>query len=279
LEGFDKGKGDTLIIGKRMAERLGLTIGNSLTMLTPEGNATAFGTLPKMHRFKIVAVFEVGMHDYDNGVIFMPLTTAQQFFKLPPDAVTNIEVFIATPERASEFGFLLQTMLGNQVRIMDWQHSNAKLFGAVQVERNVMFLILSLIILIAAFNIVSSLIMLVKDKTRDIAILRTMGATRTSILRLFFITGSSIGVIGTLSGVILGLSFALNIETIRQWIQKLIGTDLFNAELYFLTQLPARVEWGEVIAVVVMALGLSLLATFYPSWRAARLDPVEALRL
>jgi len=169
-------------------------------------------------------------------------------------------------------------LTGGAVRIYDWQQANASFFNAIQVERNVMFLILTLIILVAAFNIISSLIMLVKDKGRDIAILRTMGATRGMIMRIFFLSGASVGVVGTVFGTILGVSFATNIEAIRQFIQGIIGRDLFAAEIYFLTQLPAKVDSGEVVTVVLMALGLSLAATIYPSWRAARLDPVEALR-
>ena len=161
---------------------------------------------------------------------------------------------------------------------MDWQQTNSSFFTALQVERNVMFLILTLIIIVAAFNIISSLIMLVKDKGRDIAILRTMGATRGMIMRIFLLSGASVGVVGTLLGLVLGVAFCQNIEAIRQAIQSLSGTDLFSAEIYFLSHLPARLDWGEVTQVVLMALGLSFAATLYPSWRAARLDPVEALR-
>ena len=168
--------------------------------------------------------------------------------------------------------------MGEKAKVLDWEHSDSSIFHAVQVERNVMFLILTLIIVIAAFNIISSLIMLVKDKTRDIAIMRTMGAARSSILKIFFLTGASIGTIGTLSGVLLGLSFALNIESIRQFLQRLSGTELFSAEIYFLSQLPAKVDWSEVVTVIIMSLALSFLATVYPSWRASRLDPIEALR-
>jgi len=178
----------------------------------------------------------------------------------------------------SEYGFVLQHTLGDQVLITDWQHMSTSFFQVVQVERNVMFIILTLIILIAAFNIVSGLIMLVKDKMRDIAIMRTMGATRGTIMRIFFLTGATIGIMGTLTGVVGGLAFAMNIETIRRWLERLLDMELFNAEIYFLTQMPCKVDGGDVAATVLMALGLSFLATIYPSWRAARLDPVEALR-
>jgi lipoprotein-releasing system permease protein len=173
---------------------------------------------------------------------------------------------------------LIAAAFRGHMRIVDWQQANSSLFNAVEIERNVMFLILTLIIIVAAFNIISSMIMMVKDKGRDIAILRTMGASRAAILRIFMLSGASIGVVGTLAGLALGIVFTFNIEAIRQGLQKVIGTDLFAAEIYFFTRIPARIESSEVTAVVVMALALSFLATLYPSWRAARLDPVEALR-
>jgi lipoprotein-releasing system permease protein len=217
------------------------------------------------------------MFEYDSSFIFMPLKLAQGYFKLP-NAVTNLEVFIDDPDNAPDMASNVMLSAGKGIRVHDWQRANASFFNAIQVERNVMFLILTLIILVAAFNIISSMIMLVKDKGRDIAILRTMGATRGTIMRIFFIAGASVGVIGTLTGFVLGLSFAENIEAIRQWIQSLSGSELFAAEIYFLSQLPAIVDINEVIAVVSMGLGLSIVATIYPAWRAARLDPAEALR-
>jgi lipoprotein-releasing system permease protein len=209
----------------------------------------------------------------------MPLDEAQVFFQMKDkQAVTHLEVVLSNPDLVPKVRQLMAERIGDAGSVYDWQQANSSFFNAVQVERNVMFLILTLIILVAAFNIISSLIMLVKDKGRDIAILRTMGATQGMIQRIFFLSGASVGITGTVLGVVLGLSFALNIESIRQFLQGLTGTDLFSAEIYFLSKLPAKVDFGEVIQVVLMALGLSFAATIYPSWRAARLDPVEALR-
>ncbi|NFV79932.1 lipoprotein-releasing ABC transporter permease subunit [Magnetospirillum aberrantis] len=271
--------GESVLIGYRLAEKLGLGVGDTITLISPKGNATAFGTVPRLRGYRIAGTFNIGMFEYDSGFVFMALDAAQTYFKLP-GAVTQIEVFADNPDRVPELRttiYRAATATGG-VRIYDWQQANASFFNAIQVERNVMFLILTLIILVAAFNIISSLIMLVKDKGRDIAILRTMGATRGMVMRIFFLAGASVGVVGTVFGTVLGVLFATNIENIRQFIQSVIGRELFAAEIYFLTQLPARVDPGEVVAVVLMALGLSIAATIYPSWRAAKLDPVEALR-
>ena len=268
---------DSVVVGSRLAERLGISVGERITLISPQTTATALGTVPRMRAYRIVATFNIGMFEYDSSYVFMPLEAAQIFFRVP-GAVTNLEVFVGDPDEAPRIGARVAGALQGQVRIHDWQQANSSFFTAVQVERNVMFLILTLIILVAAFNIVSSMIMLVKDKGRDIAILRTMGATRGSIMRIFFMSGASIGVIGTLSGFVLGVAFALNIESIRQAIQGLTGTELFAAEIYFLSKLPARIDWSEVTVVVLMGFGLSFLATIYPAWRAATIDPAEALR-
>jgi lipoprotein-releasing system permease protein len=268
---------DGVAVGDRLARRLGLAVGSAITIISPQGTATAFGTMPRIKTYSVVALFDVGMYEYDNSFIFVPLEAAQLFFRLP-NAVTSLEVFIADPDRVHEERRLIAAALGGHVRIVDWQQANSSLFNAVEIERNVMFLILTLIIVVAAFNIISSMIMMVKDKGRDIAILRTMGASRGAILRIFVLSGASIGVVGTVAGLLLGVVFTRNIEAIRQALQKVIGTDLFAAEIYFFTRIPARIDSGEVVAVVLMALALSFLATLYPSWRAARLDPVEALR-
>ena len=269
---------DAIVIGTRLAQRLGLAVGDRITLVSPQGRTTVFGTVPRVRAYTVVALFQVGMHEYDNGFVFLPMAAAQLFFQTG-DGATQIEVFVQDPTAVRAVTRAIRTTLaGMPVRIVDWQDANSSFFAAVQVERNVMFLILTLIILVAAFNIVSSLIMLVKDKGRDIAILRTMGATRGAILRIFLLCGASVGVLGTLIGFAIGMAFCANIESIRQFIQSLSGTELFSPEVYFLSRLPAVVDPNEVAQVVAMGLGLSLLATIYPSWRAARTDPVEALR-
>ena len=233
--------------------------------------------MPRSKALRIVGTFEIGMYEYDSSFIFVPLEAAQVFFRTGKTAA-SIDIRVEAPSRIWDWRLPIQQVVGPEARITDWQQMNASFFGAIQVERNVMFLILTLIILVAAFNIISSLIMLVKDKGRDIAILRTMGASRGAIMRIFLIAGASIGVIGTLVGFVIGVTFCANIESIRQFIQNMTGAKLFPAEIYFLSQIPAEMEPSEVGLVVVMGLVLSFLATLYPSWRAARLDPVEALR-
>ncbi len=275
LERFEGG--DAVIVGARLAQRLGLGVGDRITLISPQGTPTAFGTVPRSRAYVIGGTFEVGMYEYDNGFVLMPLAAAQLYFRLG-GAVTGIELFIADPDAVRPVRRKVAEVVGGRGRVYDWQQANSQFFSAIKVERNVMAIILTLIVLVAALNIVSSLIMLVNAKSRDIAILRTMGATRGMVMRIFFLTGASIGVVGTFVGVVLGIAFAANIETIRRWLEGFTDTDLFAAELYFLSQLPARIEADEVVAVVAMSLVLSFLATIYPSWRAARLDPVEALR-
>ena len=267
------------MIGDRLAQNLGVTVGaGDHADLAPGATTRVFGTMPRIKSFTVVAIFDVGMYEYDSAYRLhaaggrAALLHAAAAGEPRSRSPSTIPTAPAPPPPA----ILART--GSGYRITDWQQANASFFGAIEVERNVMFLILTLIIIVAAFNIISGLIMLVKDKGRDIAILRTMGATRGTIMRIFLMTGASIGVVGTLAGFALGLAFADNIETIRQWLQSLLHTTLFPAEVYFLSQLPAIVDPREVATVVIMALALSFLATIYPAWRAARLDPVEALR-
>ena len=267
---------NSVVIGQRLAANLGLQPGDSITLVSPQGTATAFGTVPRMKSYRVAATFMAGMYEYDSTFIYMPLPAAQVFFRLK-DAVNGVEMFLDNPDDVHRLRDVIRAVPG-VARVVDWQQINSHFFQALQVERNVMFLILTLIILIAAFNIVSSLIMLVNDKGKAIAILRTMGATRGMIMRIFMISGTSIGVTGTLAGFILGVAFCANIDGIRRWLESLTGTVLWSPEIRFLSRIPAEVNNGEVVSVVFMALVFSFLATLYPAWRATRIDPVEALR-
>ena len=275
LADFTAGAG--VMIGERMARKLGVRIGDNVTLLSPEGRSTLMGTVPRSRAYPVVATFDIGMFEYDATFIFMPLELAQVYFKLP-GAVTAIEMTVANPDDISAVRAAVRDVVSGQGWIVDWRRANAQFVNALEVERNVMFVILTLIVLVAAFNIVAGLIMVVKDKGRDIAILRTMGATRGQILRIFFMNGAAIGIAGTALGVAGGIAFAANIDTIRVWLESLTDTALFPAEIRFLSQLPSRTDPAEVVIVAAMAIGLSFLATIYPAWRAARLDPVEALR-
>jgi lipoprotein-releasing system permease protein len=275
LEGFDEGQG--VVIGRRLADQLSLRAGDNVTLVAPRGAVTPMGTTPRIKAYKVAAVFEIGMSEYDASLLYMPLTEAQAYFNRAGD-VTAIEVYLDNPDRVDRFKDPVTSAAARPIFMIDWHQRNATFFNALQVERNVMFIILSLIVLVAAFNIVSGLTMLVKDKGSDIGILRTMGATQGSIMRVFMITGASIGVNGTVIGFLLAVLVCHYIESIRRLLSWLTNTDLFSPELYFLSRLPAELDWGETSAVVVMALALSFLATLYPAWRAARLDPVEALR-
>ncbi|MBN9023491.1 MAG: FtsX-like permease family protein, partial [Rhizobiales bacterium] len=245
--------------------------------VSPRGNVTPMGVTPRIKAYPVVAIFEIGMSEYDSSFVFMPFAEAQAYFNLDDEA-SAIEIYLAHPDDVDKMRIPIEQAAERQIMLTDWQQRNMTFFSALQVERNVMFVILSLIILIAALNIISGLTMLVKEKGHAIAILRTMGASRGAIMRIFFIIGSSIGTIGTLAGFLLGVLISLNIETIRGWIASLSSTDVFSPDLYFLSQLPAEMDAGETISVIIMALALSFLATIYPAWRAARLDPVEALR-
>lgn len=275
LERF--GENNSVILGYRLARTLGVAAGDKVKLISANGTPTAFGTMPRVKTYDVAALFDTGMYEYDSGYIYMSLKAAQSYFRLG-EGVTALEVFAVDPDKALEIRREIIQAVNIRAFIYDWQQSRASFFNALEVERNVMFMILTLIILVAAFNIISSLIMLVKDKGRDVAILRTMGATRGMIMRVFFIAGASIGVVGTLFGFLLGLGFCMNIDKIKELIEGITGAELFSAEIYFLSHLPAKVDPMEVTTVVIMALVISLLATIYPSWRAARLDPVEALR-
>jgi len=275
LEGFDDAGG--VAIGQRLADQLALKVGDNLTLFAPRGSVTAMGTTPRIKPCKIVAIFKIGMSEYDAGFVFMPLKDAQAYFNRSGD-VTAIEVYVDNPDRVQGYRRTVTAAAGRPVMIIDWRDRNKSFFGALLVQRNVMFVVLSLFVAVAALSILAALVMLVKDKTQNIAILRTMGATQGAVMRVFLMTGTAIGVIGTFAGLLVGTVFCLYIESLRQFLSWLTGTDLFPPELYFLSQLPAEMDFGETAAVVILALTLSFLATLYPSWRAARLDPVEALR-
>ncbi|WP_455474822.1 lipoprotein-releasing ABC transporter permease subunit [Bartonella sp. B30(2025)] len=275
LAQFDKEEG--VAIGSGLAAKLGLTIGSDLRIITPNGDDTPFGVTPRVKAYKVTAIFEVGMSEYDTIFVFMPLHEAQMFFNLD-NKVKSLELFLDDPDAVDTIKPLIKKIVGQQVYLIDWRTRNQAFFSALQIERNVMFFILSLIILVAALNIISGLIMLVKDKSHDIAILRTMGAHKNSVLRIFIMTGMMIGMIGTILGLILGIITTANINHLQNFISWLFNIDVFNSEIYFLTKLPAKIDWGQTIMVVVMALFLSFIAALIPAWRAAKLDPVQALR-
>ena len=266
-----------VVIGDRLAERLAIGVGDRVRLISPVTTTTVIGSVPRIRAFRVAGLFNVGMFEYDNSFVYVPLAQAQLFFR-SGDAVNAIEVMVDDPDLVERYRGPLATATGDDLRVVSWKRQNASFFNALQVERNVMFLILTLIILVAGFNIISSMIMMVNDKRSAIAVMRTMGASRGMVTRVFFLAGASVGVIGTVAGSILGLVFCANIESIRRALESLTGGDLFSAEIYFLSRLPAVVDPVEVVAVIALALALSLGASIYPSWRAARIDPVEVLR-
>ena len=275
IAGFrDKGG---VLIGRALSFKLGLKPGDALTLTSAKGEVTAFGTLPKRQRFEIAGIFDVGMHEYDSSFVFMPLAVAGDFFGLG-DKASGLEIYTSDPQNISGLREMIAADLKPGLRAFDWLERNRSFINALRVERNVMFLILTLIILVAAFNIVSSMIMLVRSKNADIAVLRTMGASGGSVMRIFLMTGASIGLVGTVSGTVLGLLFCWKIGSIQHFIEQWSGAELFAAEIYFLSTLPAKIDPSEVGLVIAMAVGLSFLASLYPAWRASRIAPAEALR-
>ncbi len=275
LDGFGQGTG--VAIGTRLANMLRVNVGDTITLISPRGAATPFGTAPRTKPYVVTALFEMGMAEYDRTMVFMPLLEAQRYFARGAE-VDAIEIVVNHPQNIDNYMREVKRAVGPTNHVSDWRARNETFFTVLEVERNVMFIILSLIVLVAALNIISGLMMLVKDKGRDVAILRTMGATRGAMMRVFLITGASIGVVGTFAGLILGIVFCLNIESIRELVSWMSSTTLFDPNVYYLTRLPADMEPRETATIVGMALALSVLATLYPSWRASTLDPVEALR-
>ncbi|MBR3193573.1 lipoprotein-releasing ABC transporter permease subunit [Bosea sp. (in: a-proteobacteria)] len=276
LDGFASTNG--VAIGRRLAGSLGLQAGDTITIVTPRGASTPFGTAPRIKAYPVTAIFEIGMSEFDASFVFMPLAESQAYFNRDGD-VNVIEIFIDNPDQTQAVRDRIEADPPRPLVLSDWRQRNRTFFNALEIERNVMFIILTLIVLVAALNIVSGLIMLVKDKTEDIAIMRTMGASRGTVLRVFLITGAAIGVVGTLGGLILGVVFANNIKKIMAGINWIFGANLWDPTVRFLSDIPSVIDWREVASVVLMALVLSLLATLYPAWKAARLDPVKALRM
>ncbi|MGE0053673.1 MAG: lipoprotein-releasing ABC transporter permease subunit [Hyphomicrobium sp.] len=275
IDGFDNQTG--IAMGARLANQLRVSIGDTVTLVSPRGASTPFGTAPRSKPYIISSIFELGMSEYDRMMIFMPLAEAQKYFS-KGNEVDVLEVVIDNPERVAEYAAEMRNMLGPEMGLSDWRTRNETFFTVLEVERNVMFIILSLIVLVAALNIISGLMMLVKDKGRDIAILRTMGASKGAIMRVFLITGASIGIVGTIAGLILGVVFCWNIDEIKNFVSWVSGTTVFDPSIYYLTKLPAEIDPKETTGIVLMAFALSVVATIYPSWKASKLDPVEALR-
>ena len=279
LAGFGRGDegGEDVVVGQKLADTLGLRVGDPITIISPTGGVTAFGSVPPSKTYTIAGLFSVGMSEYDQTFIYMPLTQAQLLFGRE-GAVDFIEVKLADPDKAPSLKAALAAAGGPGTVVTDWTERNRAYFGALEVERNVMRMIFMFIVALAALNIISGLVMLVKNKGRDIAILRTMGASRGSILRIFFMSGATIGLTGTLAGLLFGLVFCLNIEAIQRFVEWVTGVQVFNADVYFLSHVPAKVDWLEVAGVSLWALAAAFSFTLLPAWRASRLDPVEALR-
>jgi lipoprotein-releasing system permease protein len=269
---------DAIAVGVGLANTYRLRVGNPLTVISPDGAATAFGTIPRVRAYKVVAIFDAGLNDYNSGVVFLPLAAAQVFFQ-KPDAITGIEIRLHDPDQVNVVGAQLAPLVqGRPVYARDWRHANDTIIGVLQVQKDTMFIVLGMIVLVAAFNVVSSLIMLVKDKRADIAVLRTIGASSFAVLRIFLMCGAFVGVTGTLIGTLIGVVFCHYIHAIQHFVEQITGGRVFDASVFMLSELPNTIDWADVARVVALGLVLSLLATLYPSWRAARTDPVEALR-
>lgn len=275
---LDKIVDGELVIGSSLARSLRVTNGDKVSLISANGGtATPFGTMPRIMAYPAVSSFFMGMYEYDSGYIFMPLTTAQKYLNIE-NSVTHIDLFLVDAEQSETVVRALDSLLPDGFIVRDWRDLNRGFVGALQVESSVMFLILLLIVIVAAFNIISSLVMLVKDKNKDIAILRTFGVSRRSMMKIFILAGTSIGIIGAIFGTVFGVLMAVYIEPIRKFFQFVTGRDLFPAELYSLSELPSKLVPSTVISIAVIAIALAFLATLYPAWRAANTDPVETLK-
>jgi len=266
-----------IALGTRLAEQLGAYPGSEISLISPEGRATPVGTVPRIVSYTVVATFEVGVYDYDNSYVIMPIEDAQNLLMLGDNA-QMVEVMVTNPDKIQPQVGALQRIVGPQGRVVDWRNMNAALFEALEVERVAMFVVLSLIILVAVFNILSSLIMLVRAKTRDIAILRTMGASRRSMMKVFVTVGTTIGTLGILLGIIIGAIFLFFRQSVVNAIQLLTGQNLWDPSVRFLSELPSKSDPVEIAAIIILALLLSFLSTLYPAWKAASTDPVQVLR-
>ncbi len=262
----------SIVIGHKLAEKLSVRCNDVVRITAAEGRPSPLGMLPRTRDFKISGIFNSGMHEYDSTMIFLPLSVGRAFFD--PTPYTAYEIFL---DRMDHTHTVKNALLKKKLRVIDWKKINSSMFKAIQVQSNVMFLILTLIVLVAAFNIMSGLVMLVKDKTKDIAILKTMGATQTSIMCIFMMIGSFIGIVGTMLGSGLGLAFAYNIDRIRLFLESISDTNLFQAEIYFLSSLPSRVDTQQTLGVIAIALALTIVSTAYPAWKGARLNPAKGL--
>ena len=270
-------KNNQLIIGYRLARKLNVKIDDKITLFSANGISTAFGIMPQKQTFKIGGFFNIGMFEYDNNFIFLPWEKAQSFL-IAEGNTHNLEIFLKDHNKSFEMKNLIKKKLKDNLIILDWKNKNSTFINALNVEKNVMFLILSLIILVAAFNIISSMIMLVNTKRSDIALLRTMGATKYIIVKIFLLIGTSIGFLGTIFGTLIGLYLSLNIETVRKFLSMIFNQDLFSPEIYYLTHLPSEIKTYEIIYVILTSLTLTLLASIFPAWKASNILPAETLR-
>jgi lipoprotein-releasing system permease protein len=276
-ENFDFDNPDTIVLGKKLAAKLGLMLDDTVTLVAPSANSTAFGLMPRLKRYTVGAIIEFGMHQYDSSLAFMPISSAQVFFK-KKGSITHLQITTADVDNVDAYAHDIKKFMGAGFRVQTWKTLNGSFFDAIQTERDVMFIILTLIILVAAFNIVSSLVLMVTNKTSDIAILRTIGASKKFILQIFLGCGAVIGVVSCLFGFLLGIFLTYNLRNIKGWVESIIGKSLFSSDVYFLNNIPYLISWSQVFSVVVVALVISLIASVYPAYKASKVNPIEAIK-